>query len=161
MSTKQQNVPKLRFPEFSGAWEEHDLSNCIQSLDAGISVNSGDRPAENNEFGVLKTSCVTLGEFNPDENKHVFEDVEICRLKEPVVADTIIISRMNTPSLVGANAIVRQDFPNLFLPDRLWAAKVKSTASPVWVALLLSRFQMRDALSARATGTSGWFSPKT
>ena len=55
--------PRLRFPEFqnAGQWEESPLSNFILSLDAGVSVNSGDRPANKTEFGVLKTSAVTNG----------------------------------------------------------------------------------------------------
>ena len=30
------------------------------------------------------------------------------------------MSRMNTPDLVGACGYVEHDYPNLFLPDRLW-----------------------------------------
>src|SRR5690606_7619775 len=62
--------PRLRFPEFrnDGEWEESPLSNFILSLDAGVSVNSGDRPANKSEFGILKTSAVTNGVFEPEEN---------------------------------------------------------------------------------------------
>jgi type I restriction enzyme, S subunit len=145
----------LRFPEFLEEWEEKTVGSLVHSLDAGVSVNSGDRPAKGIEKGVLKTSCVTLGVFDEQENKIVDDEIEIARLKEPVQANSIIISRMNTPALVGANAFVPIDFPNLFLPDRLWAAKMKATASPKWTALLLAHHRTRDRLSERATGTSG------
>lgn len=149
--------PRLRFPEFqdAGEWEEVPLSELVSSLDAGVSVNSGDRPAMGNEIGVLKTSSVTNGIFEPKENKVVFDEVEIGRVKEPVQEDTIIISRMNTPALVGANAYVKTSLENIFLPDRLWAAKSKSGTSMPFVALILGSDKGRAALSKLAKGTSG------
>ncbi|MBN2815457.1 MAG: restriction endonuclease subunit S [Campylobacterales bacterium] len=148
------NVPKLRFKEFSGEWEEKTLGYLIKSLDAGVSVNSTDKSAVGNEKAILKTSCVSYGYFDINENKLVFEDNEIQRLKEPVQANTIIMSRMNTPALVGANAFVKSDNNNVYLPDRLWAAKIKPTASPEWTAMLTTSPKVRALLSTRATGTS-------
>jgi len=148
------NVPELRFPEFSGEWREVSLAHIIQSLDAGVSVNSLDKTATENEVGILKTSCVTNGQFEPSENKVVLDEKEKNRLKEPVVKDTIIISRMNTPTLVGANALVKESKPNLYLPDRLWAAKVSQDESVVWLSFVLASKKVRALISARATGTS-------
>jgi len=149
--------PRLRFPEFQGAgeWAEIPLSKLVSALDAGVSVNSGDRPAMSHEIGVLKTSAVTNGVFDPLESKVVFEEGEIKRVKEPVRADTVIISRMNTPALVGANAYVKDDYPNLFLPDRLWAAKPRPGADMRFVALVLGSDKGRAALSGLAGGSSG------
>ena len=139
------------FPE----WEEKKLGDCIQSLDAGVSVNSADRPAHQGEKGILKTSAVTSGKYDPSENKLVNSSKELARLKEHVQANTIIISRMNTPALVGASGFVDKDNPNLFLPDRLWSIKVKDGCSSRWLTMLLASDRMRAILSARATGTSG------
>ena len=148
-------MPKLRFAEFDKSWDSSQLHSAIASLDAGVSVNSGDRAAGEEELGILKTSCVTFGTFNPKENKVVYEQSEIIRLKEPVSKNSIIISRMNTPKLVGANALVTDHFSNLFLPDRLWAAKLKASVDPVFISVLLGESRTRAAISARATGTSG------
>jgi len=139
------------FPE----WEEKKLGEVITSLDAGISVNSDDSPATGKELGILKTSCVTTGQFDPTENKRVTAPDELGRLKEPVTAGTIVISRMNTKALVGLSGLVPQDHPNLFLPDRLWAAKIAKSCSAEWAAQLLRSTRMRALISAKATGTSG------
>ena len=149
--------PRVRFPEFqdAGEWVEVPLSKLVSSLDAGVSVNSGDRPAAGNEIGVLKTSAVTNGIFDPQENKVVFDELEIERVSEPVRGDTIIISRMNTPALVGANAYVKTSLENIFLPDRLWAAKSKAGTSMRFVAFILGSDTGRAALSKLAKGTSG------
>ncbi|MGE4442079.1 MAG: restriction endonuclease subunit S [Desulfomicrobium sp.] len=152
-----ETVPRLRFPEFkdAGEWEESPLSNFILSLDAGVSVNAGDRPANKTEFGVLKTSAVTNGIFEPEENKVVLAESEQSRLKEPVSSGTIIISRMNTPALVGANAYVESSYENLFLPDRLWAAKPREGVSMRFLAFILGSDRGRAALSKMAKGSSG------
>jgi type I restriction enzyme S subunit len=76
-------APRLRFPEFrdAGEWEKSPLTRFILSLDAGVSVNSGDsRPADKTEFGVLKTSAITKGQFDPEENKVVLAESELSRL---------------------------------------------------------------------------------
>lgn len=150
-------VPELRFPEFraEGEWEKSPLAKFIQSLDAGVSVNSGDRPAKITEFGVLKTSAVADGFFECSENKVVLADREIKRLKEPVSANTIIISRMNTPALVGANAYIKSSLKNIFLPDRLWAAKPKPKTEMRFIASILASNKGRNGLSELAKGTSG------
>jgi type I restriction enzyme S subunit len=149
--------PRLRFPEFKGTgeWKEAPLSKLVSALDAGVSVNSGDRPAMIHEFGILKTSAVTNGIFELSENKVVFDEEEIKRVKESVRADTVIISRMNTPALVGANAYVKDDFPNIFLPDRLWAAKPRPGAHMRFVAIVLGSDIGRAKLSNLAGGSSG------
>ena len=154
---KRGATPKLRFPEFRDAveWGHLPLSQFVKTLDAGVSVNSGDRPARSGEAGILKTSAVTSGVFEPLENKVVSEKSELEKLKEPVCEDTIIISRMNTPAFVGANAYVKDGLENIFLPDRLWAAKPKPSTSMRFIAFVLGFGKTRAAISELATGTSG------
>lgn len=155
MPQQEQAVPALRFSEFSGDWLSGKLGDLISKLDAGVSVNSDDFAASDNEKGILKTSCVSNGYFDSSQNKIVNKANEILRLKEPVLKDTVIISRMNTPSLVGANAFVGKSYPNLFLPDRLWAAKIKKNYCARWVGILTATRRIRFIFSARGTGTSG------
>lgn len=152
-----ETLPRLRFPEFqdAGEWEEVPLSKLVSSLDAGVSVNAGDRPATREEMGILKTSAVANGVFEPQENKVVLDVVEIGRMRESVRRDTIIISRMNTPALVGANAYVDTNFENIFLPDRLWAAKPKPDTSMRFISFILSSNQGRATLARSAKGSSG------
>lgn len=149
--------PRLRFPEFrdAGEWEESPLSRFILSLDAGVSVNSGDsRPADKTEFGVLKTSAITKGHFDPEENKVVLAESELSRLKEPVTGGTIIMCRKNTPALVGASAYVESSHENLFLPDLLWAAKPREGVSMRFLSCILGSDKGRAALSKLAKGSS-------
>ncbi|MFZ4556953.1 MAG: restriction endonuclease subunit S [Pseudanabaena sp.] len=135
-------------------WSVERLKLVIKSVASGVSVNASDQPIEKDGFGVLKTSSVSRGRFIPNENKSVW-DTEFKRLACPVRQNSIIISRMNTPSLVGESGYVEFDYPNLFLPDRLWQIKFNEERIYVpFMALLISSKEARHALSSKATGTS-------
>ena len=136
-------------------WPMVELSKIIDELESGVSVNSTNRPAEVGEIGILKTSCVTSGSFSPEEHKAVLPD-EVSRVRCPVRKNSIIISRMNTEALVGANAYVDKDFENLFLPDRLWQTVISRTDVLVrYIQYVLSSGKCRSQISAKCGGTSG------
>lgn len=63
---------------------------------------------------------------------------------------------MNTPALVGASAYVEKDYPQLFLPDRIWQISPKKDTefSVKWLSYLLASNKFRYKLSHLATGTS-------
>ncbi len=146
-----------RLKGFEGSeWKTVKLGDVLVSMEAGVSVNSQDTPTKCNEIGVLKTSCVSSGKFQSSHNKVVSDQKEVVRVRVPVKADTIVMSRMNTPALVGANGYVDKDHDNLYLPDRLWALTIAPNKTLCrWVAFWLSSPPTRYMLSAIATGTSG------
>ena len=147
-------VPELRFPEFKRDWSIMSLSNFITSLDSGVSVNSENKPATEDQVGILKTSCISRGVFKPEENKSILEN-EISRARLNPKKDSILISRMNTPDLVGEIGYVPFDYPNLFLPDRLWMTKTNTRIIVKWLAYLLITPKNRSVISSIGTGTSG------
>ncbi|MFC1234418.1 restriction endonuclease subunit S [Vibrio sp. F74] len=137
-------------------WCDSRVKDVVKSLDAGISVNSEDDKNLSAKFKILKTSCVSKGIFVAKEVKSVKDAVEIERLKEPVLSDSIIISRMNTPLLVGANAYIELAPQNTFLPDRLWQVKPNgSKIDMCWLSYWFGSNHTRYTLSSSATGTSG------
>lgn len=137
-------------------WKLVRLKHLIKELESGVSVNSTDIPvSDNHTFGILKTSCVYDFTFSEIENKQVVAE-EYNRVKCPVKKDSIIISRMNTPELVGASGYVPRDCPNLFLPDRLWQTVMFDDA-PVdvkFISLILISDSYRKLISSKASGTS-------
>ncbi|GLQ00106.1 type I restriction-modification protein subunit S [Methylophaga thalassica] len=141
--------------EIPSHWEVKQLKRLIKALESGVSVNATDVPATASEYGVLKTSCVYTRFFRPEENKTVFEE-ELDRLKCPVRAGSIIISRMNTPDLVGASAFVELDHENLFLPDRLWQTVFDDSVkvNPEYLSYFMMIKSFREQISLYAAGTS-------
>lgn len=131
------------------------IKDIIYSISSGVSVNSEDIPVVNNiEFGILKTSCVSNGLFIPNKNKKVLP-IEYSRVKQPVELGSLIVSRMNTPSLVGEVAYISKSYNNLFLPDRLWNVRTKKSYEPRWLASYLTTPKIKFRLKELATGTSG------
>ncbi len=137
-------------------WIEGKLGDSIARLDAGVSVNAEDRPHGAGEIGVLKTSAVSGGLFLPHQNKTVVEQ-ERRLVAEPVQGNSILVSRMNTPALVGESCYVEEAQPSLFLPDRLWQLKPRDRAKTHmrWLSFVLQSAAYRRHVEVHATGTSG------
>lgn len=130
------------------------LGNIISSPTGGVSVKSIEGVLNEEQLGVLKTSCVKSGAFIASEVKVVMPE-EVQRVKTHVEKDTVIFSRMNTPDLVGESGYVDRTIQNVFLPDRLWSFKsVDSEVTTKCIAHYLSSHQVRKKLNSLGTGTS-------
>jgi len=78
-------------------------------------------------------------------------------VREPVVANSILVSRMNTPQLVGESCYVAESWPTLFLPDRIWQLKktVPDSVHMRWLSYVLLTSNYLAYVGVHATGTSG------
>ena len=135
-------------------WIRGYLRDVIDSLVAGVSVNSGEQDVLTNLF-IIKTSAISKGKLNLSEKKPVLPQ-EIARLKCSLRQETILISRMNTPELVGECAYVAYDNPRIYLPDRIWQTNFRKDVdvSVKWLNYLLSSKKYRSLIQNCATGTS-------
>ena len=137
-------------------WEVVPLSHYVARLDAGVSVNADDTPCGAAQIGVLKTSALSKGRFLSEQNKSVIRD-DISRVRTPLRANTVLVSRMNTPALVGESAYIDRDYPELFLPDRIWMTVFQDgmESAARWIGFILTSPSARNYISLNATGTSG------
>lgn len=134
-------------------WDVMKLKNIVTYVESGVSVNASQSAAAEEKIGVLKTSSVSKYCFRPEENKEVNAD-ELDRVSCPVKGNTIIVSRMNTPELVGACGYVERDIPNLYLPDRLWQVHFSDTVVVKYVWYYLSSNYIRSYYASLSSGTS-------
>jgi len=135
-------------------WLDGRVGDLLRALESGVSVNGEDRQLAEGEQGVLKVSAVSYGTFAPLAAK-VIEGEELKRAKTSPRAGQIIVSRSNTEELVGASAFIEKDYPDLFLPDKLWQTVPKADADMKWLSYALASEYSRYTLSKLATGTSG------
>jgi len=136
-------------------WTVGTLGDTISALQAGVSVKSTAEDFVNGVPAILKTSCIESGSFFPDEAKPIApKDRKRATLNPRRSA--ILISRMNTIDLVGECGFVDQDYPELFIPDRLWMTHLRSSTgvSPRWLTYVLSSAPYRRQLQTIASGTS-------
>ena len=136
-------------------WREIPLGEVCETPVSGYSPVGADRPAKDDELGVLKLNCIQENRFSPDKNKAVAGS-KINDLKTPVSKNTLIVSRSNTEELVGAVCYVEHDIPNLFLSDLLWriSAKDEKKVDLKWLSYLLSFSPYRAKILSRANGSS-------
>jgi len=139
-------------------WDAGPVGRAVERLEAGASVNSEkDEASEFDSYPcVLKTGAARGGSFDPRESKRVARR-DLWRLKVSLRKDTILVSRMNTVELVGESGYVGADYPNLFVPDRMWMTTIRSTGRvhPRWLSYILAWQPVKSRISASATGTSG------
>ena len=153
---KLDELVKSRFVEMFGDgrnFEQCEMSNLVSSIVSGTNVSGNQRPIEPGEYAVLKISAVTKGWFKSNEYK-VVDDVSSIKMIHPRKGD-LLFSRANTSEMVGATAIVDDDYENLFLPDKLWRLDPASDVDVVFLKQVLSSEKVRAEMSKVSTGTSG------
>lgn len=134
-------------------WSVSRLKTVVTSVESGVSVNASQTAAGEDKIGVLKTSSVSKYYFNPKENKEVNSD-ELNRVSCQVKANTIIVSRMNTPELVGACGYVEKDYPLLYLPDRLWQVHFNESVKVKYIYYYLCSNYIKNYYASLSSGTS-------
>lgn len=136
-------------------WKDRPLRDLLSQPVSGVSVLADDIAPEHGEPGVLRLSCVTGGRFDPRDLKTP-QNGQATRLGIAAEHDTILISRSNTPNLVGESAYVSGNHPTAFLPDTLWLLRPKQAdkVSMPWLGYLLRSSHYRRLLQRIASGTS-------
>jgi type I restriction enzyme S subunit len=155
------NLIKARFVEMFGepatnpmSWPIVSVGSMIESCEAGWSGKGQQREKKPGEIAVLKVSAITKGYFIPEECKVLDDQANIKKYVFPQKRD-LLFSRANTREMVGATAVITEDFPELILPDKLWKIQFTEATNTWYMKYILSSKTIRDRVSAVSTGTSG------
>lgn len=158
---KMDELVKARFFEMFGEisdnsmnWDCFTIGKLISTIESGWSGNGKQREKHADEIAVLKVSAVTKGYFIPTECKVLDDQHNIKKYVYPQKGD-ILFSRANTKEMVGATVLIKKDYPDLILPDKLWKIRFCTDVNPIYMKHVLSTTTVRNAFSAASTGTSG------
>lgn len=136
-------------------WAVFPLRRLIASLEQGWSPVASNLPATEGEHGVLKLSAVKGGNFIPHENKALLPLSDIPTGLDIQRGD-VLLTRANTPGLVGDAAMVEEDFPALVFSDLIYRLRVNpSMIDPRWLVQVLISDTGRQQIEAEAKGSSG------
>ncbi|MGH3908376.1 MAG: restriction endonuclease subunit S, partial [Pseudonocardiaceae bacterium] len=127
------------------------LGSLIEQVEAGRSFGGSASPAASHEWGIIKVSAMTWGEFRQDENKAVPADRVDPRYE--IRAGDLLVSRANTTAYVGAPVLVEKTRRRLLLSDKSLRLVPKSGIDARWLAAVLAAPSTRSQVSALATGT--------
>lgn len=149
------NQPGDKLDVSAGHYPVTTLAAVIHDLANGWSPKCLDRPAEGNEWGVLKLGAVSYGAFDPTANKGLPTSL-IPQPALEIKKGDWLISRANITRLVGACALVGETPPRLMLCDKIFRAvwRPKSPVLPAYLDEVMKAPHLRQQIEASLTGTS-------
>lgn len=132
------------------------LGDLLLSIESGKSPSCSSGPAtESHQVGVLKLSAVTSGRFIEAQNKEFLGEPGFMESKVVHKGD-VLMTRKNTPELVGATAIVdTEPVPTLYFPDLVFRLKADNNlVKDDYLALLLMTEPVRTRVRSLAGGSA-------
>jgi type I restriction enzyme S subunit len=139
--------------ELPQSWKWARLGNVSISSDSGWSPQCLSEPRSGQEWGVLKVSAVSWGEFRPQENKALPQDIEP-KPECEVRAGDFLISRANTDELVARSVVVKESPSHLMMSDKIVRFHLSQRNNKDFINYTnLSQFS-RNYYARNASGTS-------
>lgn len=135
-------------------WERARASSFFLASDSGWSPQCLNEPAEAGEWAVLKTSAVSRGVFDANENKKLPSALEPRPQLEVRPGHYVMIRASGSKSLVGRGAIVTETESHLMLSDKHIRLTFVDEASTRYWALLNDSTAVQSYYSAESSGTS-------
>lgn len=129
-----------------------ELQNLLSDIEAGKSFTGTDLPPSNGEYAVIKVSAVGSSRFKAKESKVLVNQNEFLP-KFSIRAGDLLITRANTPDLVGMSCLVEADYPNLMLSDKTLRLVPKKNISASLLLESLWTSKVRQQLRSSASGT--------
>lgn len=134
-------------------WRVLPMRRVIDGIEQGWSPIGEDRPAHESEWAVIKLNAIKSGHFLDAEYKALPPETEPVPKLEIRIGD-LLLTRANTPELVGDVCLVRQSRPRLMLCDLVYrlrpARHVDAAFLMYWLLGDIGRGQIR----ADARGSS-------
>lgn len=141
---------------FSGGyWSSTLLGDLLARIDSGKSPVCLDRPAEMDEWSVLKLGAISSGVYRDDENKAIRSETTPDPRHEVRPGD-LLFSRKNTRELVGACVHVTATAPRRLLPDLVFrlVPACRDAFDPAYMADALRAPRSRRRIQEMAGGSA-------
>lgn len=140
--------------EIPVAWAVLPLGDALHGIDAGWSPQCLSSSASQGEWGVLKVSAVTSGQYLSSENKALPPSLSP-RPDLEVKPNDIVLARANgVLELVGKSVLIRSTPPRLMLSDKLLRLRPKADlVLGSFLNLVLQSESVRSRLLATTGGS--------
>lgn len=141
--------------EIPAHWSAMRVRHLISSLEQGWSPEAENREPTLDEWGVLKLNAVSQGVFDQTAAKTLLARMEP-RPDIEVHAGDVLITRANTPSLVGDACFVTDTRPKLMLCDLIYRLRVEPERvdARFLVNFLITAGRLHPEMTARGTSNS-------
>lgn len=147
--TRDRLIDKLRLK-----FGEAPLRRYLRRIEQGTSPQCDNSARDRaSQWAVLKLSAIKKGTFQPTENKRLPDDVNPAPRYEIRKGD-LLVTRANTPELVGDVAVVPEVQPQLLLPDLIYRLFVDGPVLPEFIAEVALGSRIRQHIQMTARGSS-------
>lgn len=151
--SRTQALLDLEMDRFAEHFGVLPFRRSIVLIEQGVSPQCDNVSAGSDAWGVLKVSAVKNGAFVETENKQLPPDIEPERRHEIKHGD-LLITRANTPSLVGAAAVADSPRRKLMLCDKIFRVSTAPGLDRKFLVLVASSTKIRSMCAAASHGTS-------
>lgn len=134
-------------------WGLVPFRRIIRKIEQGSSPQCEAVPAGVGEWGVLKLSSIKHGKFHPSENKKLPEDVE-ADVRFRLSSGDLLVTRANTPNLVGDAAVVKEGSDNILLSDLVYRVVLGEGVDSNYLCAVIRGSRVRGLIQAAARGSS-------
>lgn len=141
--------------EVPAHWAVTKLGRAIERIEQGWSPECINRPAQVDEWGVLKAGCVNRGVFQELENKALPRDLQPLTELEIQQGDVLVSRASGSPDLVGSTAYVDDCRSRLMLSDKIFRIVLKRRIDKRFFVILLNSTSMRVQIHHAINGAEG------
>jgi len=136
-------------------WSVTSVRRIVRRIEQGWSPECFGRPAEAEEWGVVKSGCVNRGIFADQENKALPETLEPVPEYEIQVGDILMSRASGSPELVGSTAHVRSTRPRLMLSDKIFRIHLRSNIDQEFFVAVFNSLLLRSQIERAISGAEG------
>lgn len=133
-------------------WTWCRLGQIVEDTEGGKSPNCENRPANKNEWGVIKTTAIQENNFLAEENKVLPNNFEI-KDNYIIHIDDLLITRAGPKNRVGIVCFVKEEVSNLILSDKtIRIRNLKHLTNSAYLSYLLNSSLLKEIKESKMTG---------
>ncbi len=139
-------------PEY---WTVATVRRVVRRIEQGWSPDCFGRPAEPEEWGVVKSGCVNRGVFVEEENKALPETLDPIPEYEILAGDVLMSRASGSPELVGSTAYITATRSKLMLSDKTFRVHPEPIIDREYFVAVFNSRVMRSQIERAISGAEG------
>lgn len=136
-------------------WYVCSIRRVVTAIEQGWSPECFARPAEDEEWGVLKAGCVNRGIYEQNDNKALPSELAPMPEYEVRVGDVLMSRASGSPELVGSTALVTSTREKLMLSDKIFRLRFDQQMEPKFFVAALNSRPLRSQIEQALSGGNG------
>ena len=136
-------------------WVVASVRRMVRRIEQGWSPECFARPAEPDEWGVLKSGCVNRGVFVEQENKALPETLDPIPAYEIRPSDVLMSRASGSPELVGSTAYITATRAKLMLSDKIFRIHPEPGINREYFVAVFNSRVMRSQIERAISGAEG------